>query len=602
MVTKYSMHIQWGKPTRHMLLMILLAGAIVSCKKFLDKAPLDALSQANYWETAAQLDMYIVGKYGWLPEINFWADGASDNMMAGAYAGGFNGYMNGQTVTPTVAGSGGWSWGAIYQINYFFDNYQKCKEPADAYKQTLGEAYFLKALAYHNMVKRFGDVPWYSKTIASNDQQALTKKRDRRALVVDSIMSLVDKSIALLKTRADAGVNRINKETALIYKSRVALYEASWAKYHAGTPSASGVNANSYFQKVIDAYNDLKTMSNNFAGMIYNTGKPEIDYFNLFNRENYSALNEVTLSRTYSNNITGAGGNGINWWTTVGYYNRGYTIGLVQNFLDKAGKTIDVTDDGLFPKKGASCLTDLKAALDPRFGQAVFVPGDYFNKVLEPKRVYTVCENLGTNYYNATATGFWPKKGNNPDINYNSQAGLPTTSAICFRVPEIMLNYVEAYVEINNSLPDLSDNIDKIRARAGMPPLTGNLPIVDATWLDYGYTVSNILAIVRNERNTELFGEGYRTDDWKRWRAHALFNSDATRPRGFKYDPADYDAATNNTLSKQLDKKGYYDPWKLVLPAGFKFRPEKDYLSPIPLEDITRTNKSLTQNPGWDMP
>jgi hypothetical protein len=126
--------------------------------------------------------------------------------------------------------------------------------------------------------------------------------------------------------------------------------------------------------------------------------------------------------------------------------------------------------------------------------------------------------------------------------------------------------------------------------------------VVDNTWPNYGYAVSNTLAIVRNERNTELFGVGFRPDDWKRWRAHALFATDASRPRGFKYDTADYDDATNSTLTKFLDPKGFFDPFKSLLNGTYKFRPEKDYLMPIPLEDITRTNKNLTQNPGWDNP
>jgi hypothetical protein len=415
-------------------------------------------------------------------------------------------------------------------------------------------------------------------------------------------MALIDKSINLLGTRLAVGCYRLNKETALIYKSRVALYEASWSKYHSGTPSASTVNANTYFQKVIDAYTQLKTLTGDFAGMIYSTGNPGTDYFNLFNKEDYSGVTEVTLCRRYSNSITGASPSGVNWWSTVGYYDRGYTLSLVQSYLDKNGKTIDVTNNSIFPNKGATCITDLKAALDPRFGQSVFAPGDYFNKIEMPNTVYTVCENLGTGYYNATATGYWPKLGNNPNVSYNNISGNASVSAICFRIPEIMLNYVEAYVELNNTLPDLTDNIDQIRARVGMPPLTGNLPIVDATWVNYGYPVSDNLAIVRNERRVELAGQGYRPDDWKRWRAHALFSSDATRPRGFKYDPADYNAGDNATLSTQLDSKGYFDPWKSTLPTGYKFRPNQDYLMPIPTQDITRSNNNLTQNPGWDKP
>lgn len=571
-----------------------------SCDEdFLDKAPMDTLSQASFWKTASQLDMYIVGKYSWFPGNDdvFWGDTQSDNVMTGDY----DTYMNGQMVTPVTAGSGGWSWGRIREINYFFDNYKLCTDPPEKYSQSLGEACFLKAYEYHKLVKQFGDVPWYSNTISPNDLEALTKKRDSRAVVVDSIMALIDKSISLVGTRSAVGWNRINKETALIYKSRVALYEASWSKYHKGTPSASTVNADAYFNKVIDAYQQLKTLSSGFNGLIYNTGKPEIDFFNLYNREDYSAINEVTFGRRYSKNITGASTSGINWWTTVGNNHRGYTLNLVQSFLDKNGKTIDVTDPALFPRKGASCLTDLKAALDPRFGQTVWVPGDHTNNIDEPNRVIKVVENLWANgYYNGTSSGYWPKMGNNPDASTNTN--VPTVSTILFRVPEIMLNYVEAYVELNNALPNLADNIDRIRARVGMPPLTGNLPVVDNTWPNYGYAVSNTLAIVRNERNTELFGVGFRPDDWKRWRAHALFATDASRPRGFKYDTADYDDATNSTLTKFLDPKGFFDPFKSLLNGTYKFRPEKDYLMPIPLEDITRTNKNLTQNPGWDNP
>jgi len=585
------------------LIMLAIVFSSISCTKFLDKAPLDTLSQASFWQTASQLDMYIAGKYSWLPTNDdfFWGDTPSDNMLSGAYAGGYSTYMNGEMITPTAAGSGGWSWSRVREINYFFDNYKLCTEPPAKYAQTLGEACFLKAYVYHDLVKRFGDVPWYTNVISSNDQAALTKKRDSRAVVVDSIMGLIDQAINLLETRSVVGWNRINKETALIYKSRVALFEASWSKYHAGTPSASTVNANAYFQKVIDAYQQLKSISGDFDGMIYTTGNPQSDYFNLFNKEDYSAVSEVSLGRRYSKNITGGSTSGINWWSTVGYFARGYTLNLVQSFLDKNGKTIDVTDNTLFPRKGASCVTDLKAALDPRFGQSVFAPGDHTNNIDEPTRVITVAENLWAGgYYNSTASGYWPKKGNNPDASFNTN--VPTVSTILFRVPEIMFNYVEAFVELNNELPDLTENIDKIRARVGMPPLTGNLPVVDATWPNYGYNVSNILAIVRNERNTEMFGEGIRPDDWKRWRAHGLFNTEETRPRGFKYDTGDYDASTNQTLTKFLDSKGYFDPYKTLLNPTFKFRPEKDYLMPIPLEDIVRSNNNLVQNPGWDTP
>src|SRR6218665_1963210 len=105
------------------LMLIVIAASFASCNNFLDKGPLDVLSQNNFWQTAAQLDLYIAGKYSWLPETDFYGDAVSDNMMT--RAGQWSQYMNGQTVTPTAAGSGGWDWRRVYEINYFFDHYQR---------------------------------------------------------------------------------------------------------------------------------------------------------------------------------------------------------------------------------------------------------------------------------------------------------------------------------------------------------------------------------------------------------------------------------------------------------------------------------------------
>lgn len=580
--------------------------ALTSCQKFLDKEPLDKLNQATFWKTSSNLQLYTNNMYAWLPgERYFWADGTSDNMLRGAYPKTYDGldeWMNGETVTPKTAGSGGWTWDGIRTVNLFLDNYAQCEDSPASYAQSLGEAYFFKAYAYHNLVKQFGDVPYYAHTINSNDQEALTKPRDRRALVVDSIMMLLDKSIEQLKNRDEVGCYRLNKETALIYKSRVALFEASWSKYHQGTPSASTVDANAYFQKAIDAYTQFKAGKGIAA--LYSTGNTTSDYFDLFNKEDYSAVKEVTLSRRYSNNITGAVGSGINWYTTVNYFSHGFTLSMVQSYLDKNGKTIDVTDNTLFPKSGAACLTDFKNTLDPRFAQSVFTPGDPINNINFPGILYTSARDLGLGGYSSAATGYVPKKGNDPTKSalQQAKAGDPTVSAIVFRIPELMLNYVEAYVELHGALPDLSDNIDLIRARVGMPTLTGNLPTVNSTWVNYGYPISDVLAIVRNERRVEFAGEGYRTDDWKRWRAHALFSSAENRPRGFKFSTNDYTAAENKVLLTRLDQKGYYDPEATSLPNGYKWRPLQDYLSPIPLDDIVRSNSKLTQNPGWDTP
>lgn len=581
-------------------LLILFALALDSCESFLDREPLDQISQATFWRTPEQLDAYIIGKYNWLPgQLSEWGMGyfisdiSSDDMVKERS---YQTWMNGENNTVPTSG-GGWNWGAIREINMFFDNYHLCKSPFESYKQTYGEACFLKALKYHELVMKFGDVPWYSHVIADNDDEMLNKPRDSRALVVDSIMNLIDQSVEYLKLQSEVGNNRLNKETALIYKSRVALYEATWSKYHAGTPFASNIDVEKYFNKVIEAYNQFKKLCGGFEDKLYSTGNPDTDYYNLFNRFDYSDIKEVTLSKVYSkalgvpNNI-----NMLVW--LYGYGGCSYTLDLVRSYLSKNGTSIDIQDLGQVSETGARYLTELAGKLDPRFRQSVFIPGDLLNSVTPPyaDSLFTVPQMHLPDDARNISTGFSPKKGHNPEGPIANQVD-PLVDGIGFRIPELMLNYVEAYVELHNNFPDLSDNIDLLRKRVGMPTLTDVKPVVEAWWPNYGYPISDNLAIIRQERHVELAGEGYRTNDWMRWRAHNLF--DGKRPKGFRFNQKDYDQIGEKP-NVVLDKEGYVDPFSVSLNGGvLHFNEKRDYLSPIPINELL-INKNLKQNPGWD--
>jgi hypothetical protein len=459
-------------------------------------------------------------------------------------------------------------------------------------------------MKYHELVSNFGDVPWYENVIEYTDEDQLNKPRDSRSFVMDKIMVLIDEAVENLKTRDEVGVNRINKESALILKSRIALFEATWAKYHQGTPSASDVNADAYFQMVVDAYKELQSLiGGDFSSHIYSTGNPESDYYNLFNRTDYSGINEVTLSRDYNYSL--GTWNQMCWRPMRGYFNRGYTLDLVQSYLTKEGNTIDITDEALFPEKGSAWLAKLAIILDPRFEQSVFDPGDMMSNV--GPMWLGISWTIPGLYHDAgyySPTGFDPQKGHNPDVNTDGVE--ENIDGISFRVGEILLNYAEAYVELNGSLPpDMDQNLDLLRARVGMPPLASNMPIVNDNWPDYGYTVTDLLAIVRQERRVELVGENFRQDDWRRWRAHALFQGE--RPRGYKYleqDFIDYNDTNDpdiNIPTVMIDEMGYIDTYKNAVPNGYGFRPEMDYLSSIPIQEIVR-NPNLVQNPGWITP
>ena len=126
--------------------------SLFSCQKFLDRTPLDQVSEPEFWKTPQELDAYIVGKYDWLPgqlstgNMGYYiSDQTSDDMVLSTT---YSTYLNGENST-TPATGGAWNWAAIREINMFFDNYQRCQYPFSTYQQTYAEACFLKAMRYH---------------------------------------------------------------------------------------------------------------------------------------------------------------------------------------------------------------------------------------------------------------------------------------------------------------------------------------------------------------------------------------------------------------------------------------------------------------------
>lgn len=193
------------------------------------------------------------------------------------------------------------------------------------------------------------------------------------------------------------------------------------------------------------------------------------------------------------------------------------------------------------------------------------------------------------------------------------------------RLAEVYLNYAEATCELGNGLisdADLDISINLLRDRARVAHLTNALikDVWDAGWWDYktNKTVChkmNMLDEIRRERACELFGEGLRMDDLKRWGiAHINL-------RGQKLGRHVLNTAytTNKCNDNQYFGEPCYYPEKYPLLYGVyegtgKDDPDygrsiatlaenlhytqRDYLDAIPLQQI-RLNPALTQNPGW---
>ena len=149
--------------------------------------------------------------------------------------------------------SSGWSWSNLRNINYFIEN---CEQSTVANKNHyLGMARFFRAYFYFNMVKRFGDVPWIDRIIEPDDVATLYAGRDDRFFVMEKILEDLDFAIANITLEADPTSQRITKNVARAFKTRVCLYEGSFRKYHTGYNMQS--TANTWFQEVVNTANSI---------------------------------------------------------------------------------------------------------------------------------------------------------------------------------------------------------------------------------------------------------------------------------------------------------------------------------------------------------
>lgn len=574
---------------------ILLLGS--SCSEdFLDRPPLTEIDNEIYWKTAKDLENYTVQFYtvfpafntvGFLGVIGWDGSRGSDVQISSSPSTVWNG-----TESPVSSG-GNWTWANIRSVNIFFKNYSKCQDPFEKYRQFLGEAHFFKAWFYYEKVRLYGDVPWFTGPLEM-DSEELFKARDPRTTVVDSILAHLDKAIEYLEPVATVKGknNRLSKQAALLFKSRVALFEGSWQKYHKGTVfGTAGADPNKYFRQAVAAAEAL--MDAKYGMSLYSNNDPENDYCKLFSLKDQLANKEVILWKAYSINRDLA--HSFQIYVSDRTAGIAMTFEQVQHYLGRNGQPYDYFTLGK-TVKGNAFLEKIRDDCDPRLSQTIWTPGavmwdNTFGKAIFKK---PFLDKSGEALNN---TGFQIRKGNDPKsalagggVSWSSS---DETGAIVFRYAEALLNYAEAKAELGETV-DFVKSINLLRKRSGMPDFAVSNDPNNTRYADYGYSLSDQLREIRRERTVELGAEGFRYDDIRRWAAHKLLKG--KRPKGYPFEAADW---TGTKINYKVDVDGLLDPFVTQLPNGYGFKENRDYLECIPLNEIT-LNNNLKQNPGWE--
>ncbi|WP_406683809.1 RagB/SusD family nutrient uptake outer membrane protein [Seonamhaeicola sp. MEBiC1930] len=564
------------------LFILSLVISLSSCEDFLDRAPLDTVSEAEFYKTTADMRAAVNGFYsvisGWQPlgvGFNILPDSSTDlgtsqspsNRLLGVYD------------VETSASNNVWSFDEVREINWFLDHIDQAEGDEMAINHYIGEGYFFRAFYYFNLLTRYGDVPIFETYFDNTDTDMVFKARDPRNEVANFIISDLDTAISLLQSfpNTPGAGPRINLEVAQLFKARVALYEGTWERYHNGTVyGVEGSDGSSFLQIAADAAEEV------INGGVFSLHS---DYETLFNKVGLSGNSEVMLWRDYS--VTESQTNVLQ----ISWPNRcGYTRAAVRSYLCTDGNPISVSP--LY--QGDQDFNTLETNRDPRLAMTLMTPGDL---ILDDSNdandiLWTNPDFTGANAGN---TGYESQKYRNPVIDGSNDNDFSiVTSRIFMRYAEVLLIFAEAKAELGTiTQADLDKSINLLRARVSMPGITLGAIATDPDWPNYGYTLNDILYEIRRERSVELMAEGFRANDFYRWRAHSLFDGD--QPRGAYYN----DPIVSSVLdsgSVILDNDGYILPFGSL--GNYNFDESKAYLLSIPLDEL-QLNPNLTQNPGW---
>ncbi len=385
-------------------ILIVISFALFSCEN-LDISPTNIIGDDDIFGSESGITSYMARLYSELPIEDF---RYSPNYL-------FNhfwvlkvpGCLTGECINREVGGAitestttdytNTWSdmYTLIRECNYFLetiDNYAANYTEAEV-NQYKGECYFVRAVTYYALAKRYGGVPLVTKVLNYPELSAeeCNIARSSEKATWNLISEDFDKAVDLLPETNQRG--RANKWAAYAFKARAMLYAGSIAKYNtesfvSDTARVCGMSsdlASGFFKQAYDAAVAVDGGSYSLYKDDWKSGDLDAQYTNYLNIFSNPSGSEAIFVREYGypESVHGydaynvpaqcKGANGYSSETNP-------TLDFVEMFdgmdKDDEGHLNVYNPDGTY--KLYNNTMDLFATAEPRLRATVILPGDEF--------------------------------------------------------------------------------------------------------------------------------------------------------------------------------------------------------------------------------
>ena len=540
----------------------MLAIAPGGCKKVLNIQPTSSFTTDAVWTSPALVQVFVNEIYSEavfaFKDAGFGWGSQTDELFSNFNWCNENQYVQGQA-TPDNQNSSfplNYSstinfWPTLYstirKCNIYFQNISLLDTVGNAAQITsmTGQVYFLRALCYFELLKRFGGVPLITKVYTTNDTQ-FTEARASWDSTEAFILSDINAALPSLQATAPSGQEGVaTTGAALALKSRLLLYAAS--------PYFNTSNDQSKWQAAADAALAVINLNQyTLYGTSTTYGKIFTDFFN----------SEVIFARVFGDVYDDRYNTVYRDLSPNGY--NGYSA---YNVLEQMVEAFQMNDGSTFSWSNATEAANPYQNRDPRFYADILSNGASFQGRAAQFWLGGLDSKLSSlSPWNASKTGYTILKMVDSTYNFNIQ---PYSAAqwIVFRLSEIYLNYAEAEAELGQTGTALT-YLNKIRERAGMPDVSSS-------------GGSDLIQKIMQERRIELCFEGHRFFDLRRWGIADQGNGNAL---GIIITPTN---SQNTTFTYQVDTVQ-----TRVWQPSF-------YYYPIPRSEIL-ADPNLTQNPYYN--